>query len=762
MVISIINTTGLCRQDVQDRIRAVNRQLQEDFKRYWHQDVHLRLEGWTGETLDPDRPLNMRGDAVIYLWDGTSTANALGYHDLNYRGVPFGFVFPRLSERLGEDWSVTLSHEALELAGDPETNRLVQGPHPDPDEGGRLVFHWYELCDAVQADTYLIDGVSVSNFLLPLYFTESEEHLNHNDFLGRGVPSFGVRAGGYVGFFDPEEGRHVTYHLPEDETSARRLKAKGEFANAKRTDRRGADGDVLDDPRRVSCDAISFELLGTASSAGTSMLESARSLVAKHLGDSWKVRACPGDDSEFDAIHTGTLAVTFSAAWEAAHLLERESMVRYAEPSFVFPIPGESDAPDDDTRRRAIVARDRHKPRTENNYVWALEQCNVPAAWNLIKRCGMNPGEGILIGHPDSGFIEHDEMDLHRVRVDIDKDFVERDFETHARSGGHGLATASVIMSGQEGKIQGPACYAEILPLRVTKPRPLPAPVLVLGGMRRLRDAVDYAVKQGAKVISMSLGGLPHKGLRKAICRANEAGVIVCAAAGNKVGFVVWPARYEETIAVAGSNVDREEWPGSCRGMAVDVTAPAESVWRAAVDKCCKRIVSRSSGTSYAVALTAAVAAMWLSYRHSELKERCPAEIPELFRSLLKRTASSVHSLDARFGAGIVDAAALLRAPIPQSRPVRARSSPLEPGVHDIPAGECPDLKALNHLPESYGRELLCAHCLVATTDASEPQLATRRRASTLSVAGDDAPRLSPQLTEWLAENHPERTRKEA
>lgn len=762
MVISTINTTALRRQDVQDRIRAVNRQLQEDFRRYWHQDVQLRLEGWTGETLDPNRPLNMRGDAVIYLWDGTSTANALGYHDLNYRGVPFGFVFPRLSERLGEDWSVTLSHEALELAGDPETNRLVQGPHPDPDEGGRLVFHWYELCDAVQADTYLIDGVAVSNFVLPLYFTESEEHLNHNDFLGRGVPSFGVRAGGYVGFFDPEKGRHVTYHLPEDETSAHRLKAKGEFANAKRTDRRGADGDVLDDPRRVSCDAISFELLGAASSDGTPPLESARSLVATHLGDSWKVRACPGDGSEFDAIHTGPLAVTFAAAWEAVHLLEQQSMVRYAEPSFVFPIPGESDAPDDDTRRRAIIARGRHKPGTECNYVWALEQCNVPAAWDLIKDSPMNPGEGILIGHPDSGFIKHDEMDLARVRDDIDWDFVQHDFETRAETGRHGLATASVIMSGRGGKIQGPACYAEILPLRVTKPRPVPAPVLVFGGMRRLRDAVDYAVKHGAGVISMSLGGLPYRGLRKAIRRANEAGVIVCAAAGNEVGFVVWPACYEETIAVAGCNVDRRAWPGSSRGAAVDVTAPAESVWHAAVDKRCKRVVSRGSGTSYAVGLTAAVAAMWLSYRRSELQALPPAEIPELFRQLLKATASTDHELDARFGAGIVDAAALLSEPIPQSRPVRARSSHAEPGVHDIPDEEYLDLKDLNDLPEAYGRELLCAHCLTAMTDASEPQTLRRGRASMATNTSGGARRLSPQLTQWLAENHPERTRAEA
>ena len=33
----------------------------------------------------------------------------------------------------------------------------------------------------------------------PLYFTEHEKHVHHNDFLGTGVPPFGVRPGGYVG-----------------------------------------------------------------------------------------------------------------------------------------------------------------------------------------------------------------------------------------------------------------------------------------------------------------------------------------------------------------------------------------------------------------------------------------------------------------------------------------------------------------------------------------------------------------------------------
>ena len=67
MLISIINNTLLQKDEVQQVIRSINRQLSEDFKRYWHRDVELRLEGWTGEEPDPETPLDMRGDAVIYL-----------------------------------------------------------------------------------------------------------------------------------------------------------------------------------------------------------------------------------------------------------------------------------------------------------------------------------------------------------------------------------------------------------------------------------------------------------------------------------------------------------------------------------------------------------------------------------------------------------------------------------------------------------------------------------------------------------------------
>ncbi len=242
MIISIINHSngGVSDEELQVVIRAINRQIKEDFAPYWSMSATLRLEGRSMERPDTIQIADLRGDAVIYLWDEVDVDRVLGYHFQNNRGIPFGFVFTEIARQVGEPWSVTLSHEALELLGDPETNLLVMGPHPTED---RDVFHWYEMCDAVQAEAYTIDGVPVSNFLLPLYFTgtrDTDEVGARNDFLGRSyegitLKSFGINPGGYIGFFDPELGKHVTYSIEGDEVAAMRMSLKSKAQEARRS-----------------------------------------------------------------------------------------------------------------------------------------------------------------------------------------------------------------------------------------------------------------------------------------------------------------------------------------------------------------------------------------------------------------------------------------------------------------------------------------------------------------------------------------------
>ena len=240
MIISVINHTNgkIKDESLQHAIRAINRQIDEDFAPYWSLSATLRLEGRSSKTPSRQSLADLRGDAIIYLWDKVNVDDALGYHDSNNRGIPYGFVFTELAKQLKENWTVTLSHEALELIGDPEVNLLVTGPHPKHPKTD--VFHWYEMCDAVQAESYEIDGTEVSNFLLPLYFTGGEETGGRNDFLGNSyggktLRSFNVNPGGYIGFFDPATGNHETYARRGDKKAAQRLAIKQKAKGARRS-----------------------------------------------------------------------------------------------------------------------------------------------------------------------------------------------------------------------------------------------------------------------------------------------------------------------------------------------------------------------------------------------------------------------------------------------------------------------------------------------------------------------------------------------
>ena len=235
MIISIINLTrgGISDEEVQCAIRAINRQIAQDFEPYWSFGAVLRLEGNTSAEPAKQQLPDMRGDAVIYLWNKIDEADAQGYHDTNDRGIPYGFVLTDL--KLDPSWTVTLSHEALELVGDPQANMLVKGPHPT--ERKRSVFHWFEMCDAVQDEWYEIDGVKVSNFVLPLYFTPDEQAGGRNDFLsrrhgGKTLQSFGINPGGYIGFYDPKTGKDVTVDADKRAAQRRALKNKARLTRS--------------------------------------------------------------------------------------------------------------------------------------------------------------------------------------------------------------------------------------------------------------------------------------------------------------------------------------------------------------------------------------------------------------------------------------------------------------------------------------------------------------------------------------------------
>jgi hypothetical protein len=239
MLISVVNRSDtLTDAHLQNAVRAVNRQLEEDFYPHWQFGARLRVDSAGRVPTQREKKIDLptlpgrRGDAVLYIADKATLALTEGYHDGNNDDVPFGFVFLDACSSGADDWTVALSHEAIELVGDPLNNLLVQGPHPT--DHRHLVFHQFELCDAVSGEFYEIEGVKVQNFVLPGWFTRKAIAGARNDFLGRAepglsLPPFGIAPGGYLMFWDEKapEGKKWTPHYDTgDGMAARKVAAK--------------------------------------------------------------------------------------------------------------------------------------------------------------------------------------------------------------------------------------------------------------------------------------------------------------------------------------------------------------------------------------------------------------------------------------------------------------------------------------------------------------------------------------------------------
>ena len=96
----------------------------------------------------------------------TDQANALGYHTTTSTGLPLGKVFAVDAQQAGVPWSITFSHEALEMLIDPFAITCVFAQYSTTT--GILIA--YEICDPCQNTSYSIGGTLVSDFILPAWF----------------------------------------------------------------------------------------------------------------------------------------------------------------------------------------------------------------------------------------------------------------------------------------------------------------------------------------------------------------------------------------------------------------------------------------------------------------------------------------------------------------------------------------------------------------------------------------------------------------
>ena len=426
-------------------------------------------------------------------------------------------------------------------------------------------------------------------------------------------------------------------------------------------------------------------------------LATALRLTSGRLVAGWHVRQVRGSDPiEYDIIPPDGEPLSTADAWNLTYALAERPDVVYAEPSFRV-LQDARSAPAETMPAQASVqpaalpgfdscADDMAPASVDPDQLdWAPRLVDLPCAWALEPLppapgfvAGQRRGRGIRVGHPDSGYCRHPDLFEEpsgapvRVLTGLERDFVDKEQRAENSDGGHGLSTSSVLMSSDvTGFVVGAAPEAEIVPLRVTTPRlGLPAPILFDSGARALRDAIRYAVNQaGCHVISISLGWFGNRSLHQAIRDAVDRNVIVIAAAGNYVPIVVWPAAYPEVIAVAGCDAQRRPWWGASTGPQVDVTGPAARVWVAGFSDAGLPGARQSDGTSFATAMLAGIAALWLAYHGRDyLLHRYAGSttLSVVFRHVVQTTCDAFAGLrPAGYGAGIYNARRVLSMPLP-------------------------------------------------------------------------------------------------
>jgi hypothetical protein len=128
--------------------------------------------------------------AIVFL-DNADQPGALAYHDLTPDGLPVSKVFVKTTLDNGELVSVSASHELVEMLVDPAINLMTTGPDPK-------TIYAYESADPVEALSFPVNGIPMSDFVYPSYFEDFHKSGSVKfDYLNKVKKPFEILKDGY-------------------------------------------------------------------------------------------------------------------------------------------------------------------------------------------------------------------------------------------------------------------------------------------------------------------------------------------------------------------------------------------------------------------------------------------------------------------------------------------------------------------------------------------------------------------------------------
>ena len=247
--------------------------------------------------------------------------------------------------------------------------------------------------------------------------------------------------------------------------------------------------------------------------------------------------------------------------------------------------------------------------RTPNDPVitqqWALRDIHAYEAWDITT------GGDVTIALLDTG-VSPSHPDL-KSKLLRGRDLYNND-DDPSDDEGHGTYTAGVAAASADNGagIAGICWGCKILPVKVLGSRGQGDDATIAAGIR-------WAVDQGVRIISMSLGGPDDTDvMRDAVAYAYDHNVLIIAASGNgqaEGNLPNYPAAYATVLAVAATNSTDGVTGFSTTGSFVDIAAPGVGLWSTLWLRGEGDTYGVANGTSAACPHVAGAAALALSLR---------------------------------------------------------------------------------------------------------------------------------------------------
>jgi len=229
------SSLGLTLSQLQDVTQALQIQLDRDFTPIW--GVHAVVQALDRAEKVPAHAWPM---SILDQSDA-----GLGVH-LDKNGKPFAEI------QKGDDWSITASHEMLEMLVDPLGHKLRSDPDIDPASDGHQVQYLVEVGDPCEIFAYSINGINVSDFITPEFYDTNAAPGALFDFLGRLAKALDVPEGCYISWIDPEDGK---WHQKQTDGTFITARAK---ANPKLSPRDQRDIAFSDDENKSRHDLLAI------------------------------------------------------------------------------------------------------------------------------------------------------------------------------------------------------------------------------------------------------------------------------------------------------------------------------------------------------------------------------------------------------------------------------------------------------------------------------------------------------------------------